>query len=126
MSGYLATLAMRDRVTAAAEGAGLDLLATIDPTEAVAALLSDRTVVLVNPPSTTRETWTVQTHTFEVTVISPIQEPLEAWPVLDATADTLADPLGTDTERLTLWRSDDASGGTWPCVHLTLDTAESE
>lgn len=124
MTSYPAALAMLATITATATEHEHELLATLDPIEAAAELGSGRTVVLVNPPATTWETWAVQVHAFEVTVISPDRDPLTAWPILDSLADDLATPLAIDTARLTFWQPQ--TGDPWPCVHLTLDTTTQE
>lgn len=120
MSGYAAAQRMVSTVHLAAQSVGLELFATLDPVEVSAELGSGRAAALIHPPRTTWETWTVQVHAFEVTIVSPDMDPLTAWPILDQLAQDLALPLEIDTARLTTWQP--TAGDAWPCVHLTLDT----
>lgn len=124
MSGYQAAQQMVSTVHLAAQAAGQEILATLDPVEVSAELGSGRAAALVHPPQTTWETWTVQVHAFEVTIVSPDADPLTAWPILDQLAQDLALPLEIDTARLTTWQP--TAGDVWPCVHLTLDTTTQE
>lgn len=124
MSGYLAAQRMVTTANLAAQAAGHDLFATLDPSEAAALLGSGQAVVLVNPPQTTWETWTVQVHDFEITILSPDTDPLIAWPILDGIAEDLSGPLEIDTARLTVWQPN--VGDSWPCIHLTLDTTTTD
>lgn len=124
MSSYAAAQRMVTTANLAAQETGHDLFATLDPVAASAELGSGQTVILVSPPRTTWETWTVQVHAFEITVISPDLDPLTAWPILDGIADDLSTPLEIDTARLTTWQP--TQGDAWPCVHLTLDTTTTD
>lgn len=124
MSALGAARTLRDRAALIAADAGLDLHATIDPAEALAETLNGRHVLLVNPPAVTYETYTVRVYGFEVILVSPTADPLDAWPALDEITEVLAEPLAIDTARLTMWQPQE--GQPWPCSHLTLDTAETE
>lgn len=94
---------------------------TLDPREAAAALLAGELAVVIQPPATTFETWTITEYTWQIVVISPVPEALDAWPSLDALVAELREPLELDSAALTMWQP--AQGPAWPCASLTTTTS---
>lgn len=101
-------------------GAYANALVTLDPAEAAGALGSGEPAVVVMPPDSEFPTWTMTEYTWQLVVISPAPEVLDAWPVLSDLIDELREPLELDRAQLTMWQP--PTGSPWPCALLTTTT----
>lgn len=95
---------------------------TIDAVEAAAALGGGLPAVVVQPPTAEFPTWTMTEFEWSVVVIAPVQNVLEAWPVLSNLIDQLREPLELDRAQLTMWQP--PQGAAWPCALLSTTTTE--
>ncbi len=123
MNGYTVALDTAAALTEALTGTEHEVLVTIDPAEAGAALDGDTLAILVNPPTTTHRTASIADHEIEVLTIGPVIDPVKAWPILAPVAELIAVALAADTTRFTLYQP--AHGDPWPCTVTTTTVTTS-
>ena len=94
---------------------------SLDPVEVSSALNQGRYGRLINPPRTTHVNANNDEHEWEIFVISPTRDAVEAWPALDDVADIIAELVdATETE---LSRYQPPHGDTpYPCAVLSCTT----
>lgn len=109
-----------------------DALSNVDPaptvtlsaTEALGILGDGQTVLVLDPPRQTFETYNLTENELSLVAVASAEDPIEGWEELEEIVNTLRVPLALDSAEMTMWQG--PSGSPWPAALMktTITTTD--